>query len=53
MSDPTPAAAADQDVLITRIFDAPRAQVFKAWTDPDGHDIAVGQPIEQASPERN
>jgi uncharacterized protein YndB with AHSA1/START domain len=26
---------ADQDVLITRIFDAPREQVFKAWTDPD------------------
>jgi uncharacterized protein YndB with AHSA1/START domain len=25
----------DQDVLITRIFDAPREQVFRAWTDPD------------------
>jgi uncharacterized protein YndB with AHSA1/START domain len=25
----------DQDVVITRIFDAPRHQVFKAWTDPD------------------
>jgi uncharacterized protein YndB with AHSA1/START domain len=25
----------DQDVLITRIFDASREQVFKAWTDPD------------------
>jgi uncharacterized protein YndB with AHSA1/START domain len=24
----------DQEVLITRIFDAPREQVFKAWTDP-------------------
>jgi uncharacterized protein YndB with AHSA1/START domain len=24
----------DQAVLITRIFDAPREQVFKAWTDP-------------------
>jgi uncharacterized protein YndB with AHSA1/START domain len=35
MSDQTPAAAADQEVLITRIFDAPREQVFKAWTDPD------------------
>jgi uncharacterized protein YndB with AHSA1/START domain len=23
------------DVLITRIFDAPREQVFKAWTDAD------------------
>jgi uncharacterized protein YndB with AHSA1/START domain len=35
MSDPTPVAAADQEVLITRIFDAPREQVFRAWTDPD------------------
>jgi uncharacterized protein YndB with AHSA1/START domain len=35
MSDPTPVAAADQEVLITRIFEAPREQVFKAWTDPD------------------
>ena len=34
MSDPTPTAA-DQELLITRIFDAPREQVFKAWTDPD------------------
>ena len=25
----------DQDVLITRIFDVPRDEVFKAWTDPD------------------
>jgi uncharacterized protein YndB with AHSA1/START domain len=25
----------DQQVLITRIFHAPRAQVFKAWTDPN------------------
>jgi uncharacterized protein YndB with AHSA1/START domain len=35
MSDPTRAAAADEDVLITRIFDAPRERVFRAWTDPD------------------
>jgi uncharacterized protein YndB with AHSA1/START domain len=35
MSDPTPMAATDQEVLITRIFEAPREQVFKAWTDPD------------------
>ena len=32
-------AAADQQVLITRIFDAPRERVFKAWTDPD--EVAV------------
>ena len=35
MSDSTPVTALDQEVLITRIFDAPREQVFKAWTDPD------------------
>jgi len=35
MSDPTPAAAAGQEVLITRIFEAPREKVFRAWTDPD------------------
>jgi uncharacterized protein YndB with AHSA1/START domain len=35
MSDPTPVAAAGHEVLITRIFDAPRERVFKAWTDPD------------------
>jgi len=35
MSDSTPAAAADREVLITRTFDAPRERVFTAWTDPD------------------
>jgi uncharacterized protein YndB with AHSA1/START domain len=35
MSDSTPVAAADQEVVITRLFDAPREQVFHAWTDPD------------------
>jgi uncharacterized protein YndB with AHSA1/START domain len=35
MNEPTPVAAADQQVLITCIFDAPRERVFKAWTDPD------------------
>jgi uncharacterized protein YndB with AHSA1/START domain len=35
MSDATPVTAADQEVLITRIVDAPREQVFRAWTDPD------------------
>ncbi len=35
MNDPTFVAAADQEVLITRIFEAPREQVFRAWTDPD------------------
>ena len=35
MTDATPAAAAHQGVLITRVFEASRAQVFRAWTDPD------------------
>jgi uncharacterized protein YndB with AHSA1/START domain len=35
MTDSTPEAAADQQVLITRIFEAPRERVFRAWTDPD------------------
>ena len=38
MSDSTPVTATDhqdQVVLITRIFDAPRERVFRAWTDPD------------------
>ena len=34
MTDPTPVAAS-QEVVITRVFDAPRARVFRAWTDPD------------------
>jgi uncharacterized protein YndB with AHSA1/START domain len=39
MSDSTPVAADDRQILITRIFDAPRERVFKAFTDPD--EIAV------------
>jgi uncharacterized protein YndB with AHSA1/START domain len=35
MSDSTPAAPADQEILITRMFEAPREEVFQAWTDPD------------------
>jgi uncharacterized protein YndB with AHSA1/START domain len=35
MTDSTPVAAADEQVLITRIFDATREQVFRAWTNPD------------------
>ena len=34
MSDLT-AGTVDERVLITRVFDAPREHVFKAWTDPD------------------
>jgi uncharacterized protein YndB with AHSA1/START domain len=39
MSDSTPVTASDQEILITRIFDAPRERVFRAWTDPD--DVAA------------
>jgi uncharacterized protein YndB with AHSA1/START domain len=37
MNATTSAAAEtmDRELLITRIFDAPRALVFKAWTEPD------------------
>lgn len=28
-------APADEELVITRIFDAPRELVFKLWTDPD------------------
>jgi uncharacterized protein YndB with AHSA1/START domain len=34
MTDSTSAAASDRQVLITRIFEAPRERVFAAWTDP-------------------
>jgi uncharacterized protein YndB with AHSA1/START domain len=33
---PDAPTAQDQEILITRIFDAPRDLVFRAWTDP-GH----------------
>jgi uncharacterized protein YndB with AHSA1/START domain len=35
MSDSPPVQTADQHITITRVFDAPRELVFKAWTDPD------------------
>lgn len=34
MSD-LPVQTAEQQITITRVFDAPRELVFKAWTDPD------------------
>lgn len=34
-TDTSIANTADHEVVITRIFDAPRALVFKAWTDPE------------------
>jgi len=35
MNDPTRVAADGTEILITRIFEAPRERVFRAWTDPD------------------
>jgi uncharacterized protein YndB with AHSA1/START domain len=35
MSDPTDASTAEQQITITRVLDAPRELVFRAWTDPD------------------
>ena len=35
MADSNPAVTADQEVLITRVFEATRERVFKAWTEPD------------------
>jgi uncharacterized protein YndB with AHSA1/START domain len=35
MTDSTSVPTTDQQVLITRVFDAPRERVFAAWTDPD------------------
>jgi uncharacterized protein YndB with AHSA1/START domain len=31
----TPANAADRELVIVRVFDAPRALVWKAWTEPE------------------
>lgn len=35
MSDPTAAEAAMEKITVTRVFDAPREVVFRAWTDPE------------------
>ena len=29
-----PADTSDREIVISRVFDAPRTLVFKAWTDP-------------------
>src|SRR5262249_9104994 len=34
MPDSPPMQAPDQQVVITRVFDAPRELVFRAWTEP-------------------
>ncbi|OWK41699.1 SRPBCC family protein [Fimbriiglobus ruber] len=35
VSKPSTAAASNRDVFITRVFDAPRDLVFRAWTTPE------------------
>ena len=35
MPDSPPVQTADQQLVIARVFDAPRELVFRAWTDPD------------------
>ena len=35
MTDPSGPEAADREVAISRVLDAPREAVFKAWTEPD------------------
>lgn len=30
-----PAPVAERELVLTRIMDAPRAKIFKAWTDPE------------------
>jgi uncharacterized protein YndB with AHSA1/START domain len=34
MRDSAPADTSDREIVVTRVFDAPRALVFEAWTDP-------------------
>ena len=31
----TAAPSSDRELVLTRLIDAPRATVFRAWTDPD------------------
>src|SRR5215469_3856224 len=35
MSESAAVHAEEKEITITRVFDAPRELVFKAWTDPD------------------
>lgn len=35
MADSTPQGEAKQDLVFTRVFDAPLERVWKAWTDPE------------------
>jgi uncharacterized protein YndB with AHSA1/START domain len=34
VAERAPADTSNREIVVTRVFDAPRALVFKAWTDP-------------------
>jgi uncharacterized protein YndB with AHSA1/START domain len=44
--------ATDQQVLITRLFEAPREAVFRAWTDPEEISAWYGPEHMHAPPDR-
>jgi len=33
--DPNPTSSDERELVLTRLIDAPREKVFKAWTDPE------------------
>lgn len=35
MNEPSTGLGGDREILITRVFEAPREEVFRAWIDPD------------------
>ncbi len=52
MSDLAPDTGDERTVLITRVFEAPREQVFRAWTDPEQIAGWYGPPHMEAPRER-
>lgn len=48
MSDSTPGPTDEQQITITRVFDAPRELVFKAWTYPDEWPSGSGRRVSTA-----
>ncbi len=34
-ADPKPATTAERELVLTRLIDAPREKVYRAWTEPD------------------
>jgi len=52
MSELAPDAGDERTVLITRVFEAPREQVFRAWTEPEGVAAWYGPAHMEAPSER-